>query len=41
MAIGWKILFARRLVTFPVAVGPMLLKVAVLTNDRLPEVFND
>jgi hypothetical protein len=34
-------LFARRPVTFAVAVGPILLKVAVSTNDKLPEVLRE
>ncbi len=34
-------LVARRLVTLPVAVGPILLKVSVLTKDKVPEVSKD
>lgn len=41
MAIGRKILFASIAVTFAVAVGPILLSVAVSTKDKDPEVFKD
>lgn len=41
MAIGRKISPADMLVTLAVAVGPILLKVEVSTNDKLPEVFKD
>lgn len=41
MAIGWNMSFASIPVTFAVAVGPILLSVAVSTKDKLPEVFND
>lgn len=38
---GLKMSLARRLVILAVAVGPMLLKVFVLTKDSVPEVFSD
>ena len=38
---GWNMSPADMLVTLAVAVGPILLKVDVSTNDKVVELFND